>query len=413
MIPVDLDDKPLITRKKKVEQEDTKSSPLSMRTGDLLTQIESAGPGAAHSMMRALGSVERQRQRSQGGIEQLHRKREMEIVAEQKKPEQIMSRPEWVRANYPDLWAKRGGNVTPREMRRVKQGYEAYRVFMQDRQEASFKQAQIGRQQALTSSAGRANRPNTIASYIARQLQSGGPIDAQAIAMWNSKHSKQPGLESRERIAAAGDVSRQQIAGMGNISREGIAAGNIAGRETIAVGDRASRERIAALKGPTAAKQTVKTQRISEAGQAAIEIGKSSRKDSKTGESLPTMTFESWMQTEYMPIAAMTTSAQRATLRKALGRRLPSIEELEAMIVAPKGTPAQPGKNRIWPLSDVKPTAAAPPTPESVEGAWSNVDMVIEALRLHGEPDEKIARWRALFSNTLLNARPGAATTPE
>ena len=108
-----------------------------------------------------------------------------------------------------------------------------------------------------------------------------------------------------------------------------------------------------------------------------------------------------------MTSALLTTPDQRAALKKTLGRNLPSVNELYAAIVVPQGTLAQPaekkrflGVDALWP--DKAKTPAAPPSLESVEQAWKQLEVMVEGLRLHGLPEEKIARLLALAEKELI-----------
>lgn len=404
---IDLAGNPLVKKEKSKKKE---PSPLSMRTGDMLAQMEGASPIAAGSMMRALGDVERQRGQNERGLAVLHRKREMEIVDGQD-TEEVMNFDDWVRATHPELWAKRGGKVTRREYKLANEGYTTYLTFQKAKQQQSLSQAKIGTERAHALSYGRSNQPGNVAEGLMWYIRQNKPIPPVLMQAWNAKHSQLPGLKSKEGIAgrklgaevkwrgadrtAAMDRTEALVAG-----RKDIAVSSRAGAMDRSVSDRAGRMDIAELKAGAqgAAKSIAKDADILELGKAASNIGKNE-------------TFESWMAS-YMRIAPMTSPAQRATLRKALGRRLPSVKELEAMVVVPKGTPSQPAKtrsllgvDRLWP--DRKATAAAPPSLESVEQGWNQLDMALEGLRLHGIPEDRITRLRAVMEEKFIGVNGG------
>lgn len=363
-------------------------SPLSMRTGDMLAQLEGASPIAASSMMRGLGDVERVRGQNERGLAMLHRQREAEVMDQrdsQSDQPKLLGRIEWARLQYPELAKKK--RITQRENKLVSEGYELYfkRHFLQQKsqQAGALSQARIAALQAQTGAQRRKNQLTPV-TYIGQQLNARLPIDPRAIAMWNAQYSKLPGLRSREGIATADRASREDIA------RETRGAAM-----TRSQSDRAGRMDVARLKAsaPGAVKSVIQDADIAELGAAATDIGQRG------------FTFENWMA-EYMRVAPMTSPAHRVTLKKALGRRLPSVTELHAMVIAHQGTPAQPAKmrsflgvDRLWP--DKAATPAAPPSAENFEQGWSQLDMAIEGLRLHGESEDKIARFRVAMEKEL------------
>lgn len=385
-----------------------KPSPLSMRTGDMLAQLEGASPIAQSSMLRGLGDVERQRGQNEQGLAMLHRQREMETVSQSDK---LMSRDEWVQATHPELWAKRRGKVTRRENKLVEEGYATYLIFQKAKQQQTLNQARVGTERAQGLSYGRANRAKTIASYITQQLDAGLPIDPRAIELHNAGLTSQEGIAARK-LASTEGMAQQALGAdvrKSRAARGDLRTSKLLDREAAmerSISDRAGRMDIAKLKG-SEEKQVVPAQRLVELGESASAIGKPMK---TSDDVMITPSFEEWMA-EYMLVARMTTPSDRATLKKALGRHLPSIDELEDMIVMPQGTQAQPaemrsflGVDRLRP--DKAAIAAAPPTPENIEQSSSQLDMVIEALRLHGESagkrelEKKIARLRGLIGGS-------------
>lgn len=374
-------------------------SPLSMRTGDMLAAIENAAPTQAGTVLRARGDIERKRAQNEKGIALLQRQREMELV-EQSGQEALMSLPEWVKTTHPDLWAKRHGKVTARENQLVKEGYTMYLVFQKAKQEQAFNRQQIATGRAREASYGRSQRPTSPASYIGRQLGTGGPIHPQAEALWRAKHSRLPGIAAKERTATEAVGAKERIATEAVGAKRGIATEKAgaakerysldrASREGIAAGSVASRERIAVLKeGATPAKPLVTDASI----RKVIVAGKNIDKVAKGGEKAD---FRTWMEDSYLPIARSITPERRAAIFKAMGDNVPSETKLLGMFQVPTGKPA-----RLFGL-----IGATPPSEGAIEGGFDELDYLLEALKLRGASETKLDQLRAFFLKQLRDSR--------
>jgi hypothetical protein len=380
---VDVIEDPQVKEKSKKKE----PSPLSMRTGDMLAQLESASPIAASSMMRALGDVERQRTRNEPGFAVLHHRQEAKIDG-QVVDDTPLSKREWAQKHYGKQLAKypvkdgmRRG--VPRALaKQIREGhalyYQRFVARVESRQAGALSQAKIGTERARALSYGQANQPNTIASYIARQLQAGGSIDPQAITMWNAKHSQLSGLESKEGIASRGLAAEVSWRGK---DREAAMARSQS--------DRQGRMNIAMLK------EGVEKPLIADAPiRSVIVAGRNIGKVGKGGEKVD---FETWMLESYLPIVRSITPEQRATIRKGMGDRIPPEAELLDMIEIPSRTPEKKG---FW----VRDVAEQPATKQAVEGGFDRLDLILEALRLRGVSDAKIDQLRAMYSGQLETA---------
>jgi hypothetical protein len=406
MAIIDLAGNPLAKKEEKKKE----PSPLSMRTGDMLAQMEGSSPIAASSMMRALGDVERQRGQNERGLAMLQHKQEAE-VDDQKDDEAPLSIREWAQRHYKSQLAKypvkNGVRRVPKRLdKRIREGYALYfkrhYIRVKSQQESAFNRARIAKEQALAGSYGRANRPTddtTTGVALGRMLNRNPNL-------LNDPNWRRRAIELLGRQKHPGSLGAAEARGKtpeqatGLIDRRAEEAHDralaLAGgkeRQALTLADRKYGQARGLATHKAALKGKVETPLVPDASiRKVIVAGKNIGKVGKGGEKID---FQTWMHESYLPIAQSITPEQRAAIVKAVGNQIPSEDELLGMLQVPTGKPS-----RLFGL-----IGAQPPSREAVEGGFDELDYVLEALRLRGASDAKIQQLRTMFSDRLLDAR--------